>query len=267
MWHTADFGGLDLFSATLSEFEFRPHAHEEFFVALTESGCCVPAYRGNRHAIGPGDLIVLNQEEAHAGGPPPGGSWTYRSLYLRPELFGEGIPCFRTDVIRDREVTSRLRLFHHYSDVNYSTVLERESLLAGALALLAARHSAPSRQPRPLGHEPVAVRLGREYLDEHAAQTVSLETLARVAGLSPFHFCRVFGAAVGMAPHAYQTQVRVRRAMAMLRAGQPAAEVAIAAGFYDQAHLTRQFKRVVGVTPGQYLAGGTGGAPPRASSV
>lgn len=82
--------------------------------------------------------------------------------------------------------------------------------------------------------------------------------LARVAGLSAFHLCRVFRDAVGMPPHAYQTQVRVRQAKSLLRAGMPAAQVAAAAGFSDQAHLTRHFKQIVGVTPGRYLTLGRG---------
>jgi hypothetical protein len=67
-WRCADLGGLDLLRASVSEFAFRPHAHEEFFLALTETGAAAPVYRRGRHAIGPGDLIVLNPEEAHAGG-------------------------------------------------------------------------------------------------------------------------------------------------------------------------------------------------------
>lgn len=64
MWRTADLGGLELLRATLSEFAFRPHAHEEFFTALTETGLATPTYRRTTHVIGPGDLIVLNPEEA-----------------------------------------------------------------------------------------------------------------------------------------------------------------------------------------------------------
>ena len=88
---------------------------------------------------------------------------------------------------------------------------------------------------------------------------MTLPDLARCAGLSAFHLCRVFGATVGMPPHAYQTQVRVRRAKSLLRAGVPIAAAATAAGFYDQAHLTRHFKRIVGLTPGRYIntEGGT----------
>jgi len=82
---------------------------------------------------------------------------------------------------------------------------------------------------------------------------VTLEALARHAGISAFHLCRVFRQTVGMTPHAYQTQVRVRHARSLLRAGLPITTVAAQTGFYDQAHLTRHFKRIVGLTPGRYL--------------
>jgi AraC-like DNA-binding protein len=254
MWRADDLGGLELYRATLTEFAFRPHAHEEFFIALTERGLCMPEYRRHRHEIGPGDVIVLNPEETHAGGPPPGGSWSYRSLYVRPELFGELVPCFKVDIVRDRAVAARLGRFHRLSERRGSSVLERESLLAGALGVLAARHAALSAGSRPPGDEPAAVRLSREYLEEHAAEQVTLQALARIAGLSAFHLCRVFATAVGMPPHAYQTQARVRRARSLLRSGLPISQVAAATGFSDQAHLTRHFKRIVGLTPGRYVA-------------
>ena len=262
MWRAVDLGGLELLRATLSEFAFRSHAHEEFFIALTEGGLATPRYRGDTHVIGPGDVIVLNPEEAHSGGPAAEGSWTYRALYPSPDLmraimaeFPGGkpaVPEFRSDVVRDREVAARLRRFHQLSESAEASMLEREAHLAEALALLVGRHAAPPQAPRSPGQERTAVRLSREYLEEHADQNVSLEALARFAGLSAFHLCRVFHETVGMPPHAYQTQVRVRRAKSLLEAGLPITVVAAEAGFYDQAHFTRHFKRIVGLTPGQY---------------
>lgn len=264
MWRADDLGGLELFQATLSEFTFHPHAHEEFFIALTEAGLATPVYRGDRHVIERGDLIVLNPEEAHAGGPPGRGSWTYRALYPPADLMRQVMaefhgrscpPRFGGDVVRDREVTARLRRFHRLSESAGPSRLERESSLAEALVLLTGRHAEPPRASRPPGRERGAVRLSLEYLEAHAQENVSLQVLSRVAGLSSFHLCRVFGQAVGMPPHAYQTQVRVRRAKSLLRAGLPIAQAATEAGFYDQAHLNRHFKRIVGLTPGRYALG------------
>jgi len=263
MWRGDELGGLELLRATLREFAFRPHAHEEFFIALSEDGLATPTYRGATHVIAPGDVIVLNPEEAHAGGTPAAGSWTYRALYARPDLLRQimaefpgkpsSLPEFRGDVLHDPEVAARLRRFHRLSERTDSSKLERESNLTDALVLLVGRHAARPRAARSLGKEPRAVRLSQEYLEEHAEENVALGPLARFAGLSHFHLCRVFREAMGLPPHAYLMQVRVRRAKCLLRAGMPIAHVAAEAGFYDQAHLTRQFKSIVGLTPGRYV--------------
>jgi len=261
MWRVEDLGGLEVLRAALTGFTFRPHAHEEFFISLTEEGLVTPTYRGDRHAVGPGDLIVLNPEEAHAGGVPAEGTWTYRALYPRPDLVRAlvaefpgrpAMPRFRGDVIRDPQVTARLRRFHRLCEPPGASLLEREGCLAEALVLLAGRHAeTPRTLPSP-GRERRAVRLSREYLEEHARENVTLRDLAAYAGLSPFHLLRVFREAVGMTPHAYQTHVRVRRAKSLLRAGRPISLAAVEAGFYDQAHLTRTFTSIVGLTPGRY---------------
>lgn len=213
--------------------------------------------------LGPGDLLVLNPEEAHAGGPPADGSWTYRALYpsprqllatmAEPPTTRHAMPEFKADVVRDPQLTAHLRRFHRLSESPRSNPLERQAQLATALMLLVGRHAEPPLDPGAPGRERRAVRLSKEFLEEHAARNVTLTALARVAGLSAFHLCRVFGQAVGLTPHAYQTQARVRRAKTLLRAGVPIAQVAADVGFYDQAHLTRHFKRIVGLTPGRYV--------------
>ena len=262
LWRAPDLGGVELFSATLSEFSFRPHAHEEFFIALTESGCVAPAYRGSSHLIGPGDLLILNPEESHAGGPPADGSWTYRAMYPSRSLMREiaaefsagrpTVPEFGTDIVRDQAVTASLHRYHRLTESPRSSLLERETELARALVLLTGRHATGPREPRQPGREPRAIRLCKEYLEEHAASNVTLHELAAVAGLSPFHLCRVFGESAGMTPHAYQTHLRVRHARILLQTGVPIAHAAVEVGFYDQAHLTRHFKQIVGIPPGQF---------------
>jgi AraC-like DNA-binding protein len=263
-WRSADLGGLELFRASVSQFEFRPHAHEEFFIALTESGIAMPVYRRNKHAIGPGDMIVLNPEEAHAGGSLTGGSWTYRSLYAPPDLvcriipeFPPGtpaLPWFTADVVRDLHIAELLLRFHKLSESPGSSALQSEAYLAEGLTLLAGRHGGFRRLPRSPGHEPRAVQLAREFLHQHAEGSVTLRDLAWHAGLTPFHLCRVFRQATGMTLHSYQIQIRVRRARTLLLEGRPIAQAAAEAGFCDQAHLTRHFKRTVGLSPGRYVA-------------
>jgi len=81
---------------------------------------------------------------------------------------------------------------------------------------------------------------------------MSLEHLARRQGLSVGHFSTLFRRSVGTSPYRYLSAARVARVRKLLDDGVSIAAAASAAGFYDQSHLTRHFKSLLGVTPGQY---------------
>lgn len=101
---------------------------------------------------------------------------------------------------------------------------------------------------------PFLVRKALAYMNERIGDDISLESLARHVGQSPFHFARAFKDAVGYAPHQYLIRQRVERAKQMLLVGRRSpAEVAGEVGFCDQSHLTRHFKRVTGTTPSQFM--------------
>jgi AraC family transcriptional regulator len=93
-----------------------------------------------------------------------------------------------------------------------------------------------------------------EYIDAHLDTELTLEQLATVAHLSPYHFARLFKNSMGLPPHQYVIARRVERAKELLQARKrlPLAEVAAEVGFSDQSHFTRHFKRIVGVTPRQF---------------
>lgn len=81
---------------------------------------------------------------------------------------------------------------------------------------------------------------------------MTLATLAAVAGISRWHFTRLFSAATGLPPHAYRIQRQIQKARRLLAAGRPVAEEALDCGFTDQSHLTRHFTRAYGIGPGAY---------------
>jgi AraC-like DNA-binding protein len=92
----------------------------------------------------------------------------------------------------------------------------------------------------------------RDLLAERLSGPPSLDDLAAESGMSPFALVRAFRAETGLPPHAYVNHLRVRLARQLLDRGVAPADVAAQAGFADQAHLTRHFKRVVGVPPRAY---------------
>jgi AraC-like DNA-binding protein len=99
------------------------------------------------------------------------------------------------------------------------------------------------------------VTRARELLDARFTEAIALDELAVHARLDKFHLCRAFRNEVGLPPHAYVTHRRIGLAGALLARGVPQAEVAARVGLYDQSQLHRHFKRIVGVTPGEYARG------------
>lgn len=114
----------------------------------------------------------------------------------------------------------------------------------------------PEPEPVESGQIPAprAVSLATAFINEHYGRSIGLAQIAQAAHLSPFHLSRLFKKATGRTPHQYLVEVRVNSARALLAAGagvRSLADVAAAVGFADQSHLTRHFKRVLGVTPKQ----------------
>jgi AraC-like DNA-binding protein len=101
-------------------------------------------------------------------------------------------------------------------------------------------------------HAPQAAARLRALLHERLAEPITVAALADEAGMDRFRLSRAFARAYGLPPHAYLLSLRLNQARQRLVAGEPPAAVAAACGFTDQAHLTREFRRRMGLTPGAY---------------
>jgi AraC family transcriptional regulator len=132
---------------------------------------------------------------------------------------------------------------------------------AGEAALALAARPAHYAEPasvspqRARSHRLDEMRLRRvlDYIAQHLDEHITVARLAGVACLSPFHFARMFKAAVGMAPHRYVSHQRLEIAMVLLAAGQRSlSDIALSCQFSSQANFNRAFRRATGVTPGEY---------------
>lgn len=133
-----------------------------------------------------------------------------------------------------------------------SSSLYAESL-ATTLAAHLLRHYTvwkPAPQEALDRHPASTLRHVIEYIHENLDQHLTLAELSLVAGMSPYHFARTFKQVTGVPPHQYVLHARVEQAKGLLLQGKlTIAEIASQVGFFDQSHLTRSFKRLVGVTP------------------
>ena len=261
VWQPPDLHQLELHRGIAVARPVPRHWHEQYQFCLLEAGAGDVTYRGDSFVTPPASLFIVHPGEIHSNRCFDPSGCSYRTLFIEPELlrrtaaeaFGRhlGLPFFPTSVIFDKDVLA-LFLQLHMALENPASTLERESLLGSFSARLIARYGERRASIDSLNSKPVGVKRACEYLIEHYAEQVILEQLARVVGLSRYHFNRVFSEQIGMPPHAFQTQVRVARARAFLLEGWSICEVAARTGFADQSHLTRHFKRLVGITPGRY---------------
>jgi len=262
-WRLDGFGGVDLLRADASTHRYARHSHEGYALGVVEAGAHAFAARGAVWTAIPGRIVIVNPDDAHDGGPAArDGLYSYRMIYVDGAVLAASLedatgrrvatPFFRHAVVEDAALAERLLRLHRALE-HPEARLEREALLITALVELARRHGGAAPRGGPRGHSPRAVALALDYLAANFAEDLSLAELAALAGVDRFHLLRAFRRCLGLPPHLYQTQLRLRHAKRLMLAGEPTAMAAAAAGFADQSHLIRKFKAAYGVTPGQYL--------------
>lgn len=257
-WTVAEGGGTELLSARYVTHSFGIHSHPTYTIAVVTGGAEQYRYRGVQHRVGPGQIALLNPDEPHDGCRAVEEGWRYRVMYVPTGAFTAldpdrpRHPTFLESVVHDPALAAAFVTLH--DALGAAPSLEREEGFLQVLSGLGTRHGRDLPLPHA-GHEPGAVARVRAYLDAHPAETVPLARLAEIAGLHPLSLIRAFRRTLGMPPHAYQTTRRIAQAQTLLRQGLALAAVANDCGFADQSHLTRTFKRVVGVPPGLYRLG------------
>lgn len=263
-----DVTGVTALHARFVEHRYPRHSHPYSVVGLVESGVQAFSYRGSRYCTPAGRIFVVNCDEPHTGEAATSEGYVYRTLYVEPEFLLRTLrevggpletPYLRGAVLDDPKLLSALSRLHGALS-RRATALEQQSLLLEAVMLLLLHHAdARCVEPRA-AREPRAVARARDYIEAHCDQDISLAELAQSVGLSPFHLARIFAKAAGMPPHAYLEGVRIRNACALLDRGEPIAAVAASVGYADQSHLTRRFRRFLGITPRQYVKDGRPGS-------
>lgn len=244
--------GVELYRAHIVRYAFEPHRHEAFGLGVIESGVERFRYCGSEHLAPSGSVVLMNPDELHTGRAESEGGWRYRMAYLDPAVvervtgepgwwFGEAV---RLRAANAGKINSLLAALWHTAEP-----LAYDSLLYALLAEFRtyAQVPRPAASEGALRFEPVL-----DYLRANLDQKLTLDELAAVAGLSPFHFLRRFQAQYHATPQQMLMALRLQTAKRLLAAGEAPAQVALATGLADQAHLTRAFSHRYGITPARY---------------
>ncbi|WP_454138578.1 AraC family transcriptional regulator [Microbacterium paulum] len=224
------------------------HTHEDWAVMLVDDGAVSYRLDSHTHHATPAALTLLPPGVPHDGRPAVAGTqYRKRVLYLEPEWLPSGAAeaAALSPTLEAAGIRQMTRRIHAALDSPGDLIAAEHWLLTlryGILNHLGA--ATPAQRDAPL-----ARRL-RSLLDDHLTETITIAAAAEQLGAHPSHLVRVFSRTYGMAPHQYLIGRRVDLARRLLADRHTAADAANLSGFHDQSHMTRHFRRMLGITPG-----------------
>lgn len=240
-------------------FSHELHAHSTFSIGAIIAGESTYISGHTSRRIAAGSVVMMNPGVVHACNPVHDQPWAYRMFYIEAGWLASiqhqthaatanGFIPFADNYRVDPELFATL-------DGLYSALMSEtddavmQSKVCAFFEWLVAR-----LQPQRDDGAPIPPKLSKAaaYIRERCEQALPLGDIARAVQLSESYLIRAFKAHYGLTPHGYLVDCRLQCAREGLRLGRPIAEVAAQAGFADQAHLQRLFKRTLAATPGQY---------------
>jgi AraC-like DNA-binding protein len=247
--------GIERFEASLVGEAFSSHRHDTYAIGVTLAGVQTFRYRGSLRRCLPGEWHVLHPDEPHDGTPGTEDGFGYRIFYVDPGLVqdalgGQPLPFVTDPVVAGGGIDPALAAY--LTDIDGSLDEVETVEVTAMIADMLRRHATGRPGPRRLDLEAVG-RVRALLADDPATRHPATE-LERVSGLDRWTVARQFRAAFGTSPTRFRTQRQLDVARRLMREGRPLGEVAAAAGFADQSHLTRMFKRAYGLTPASWTA-------------
>ena len=250
--------GLERMEARFGGHAFDRHSHDRYALGITLSGVQTFDYRGVPSVSLPGHAMVLHPGETHDGRAGTEDGFRYRMLYLEPSRIGDALrgrighlPFAALPVCAHARLVEVLR--EALGDlVRPLEALETDDIVAAVADCLLMLDRSPIRSGAAPDRK--AVERARRYLDAHCAETVEAGALERETGLDRFTLTRQFRSQLGTSPHRYLVMRRLDKARKAIRMGTSLADAAALAGFADQSHFTRHFRKTFGLSPGRWRA-------------
>ena len=241
---------------------YDPHWHDSYLIGITEQGVQQFNCRAKQQTSLPGTSFLLEPEEIHDGNAPSHDGFTYRMLFISPELFQQRIQHLFADVpdsfelninatlSQDRLLTASIS--SAFSAIHYQEPQIIQDACLDQMMGQLTQHITWRKPTLQSGKHLHLALLTQEVLHANLQVNIGLIEIAETLKVDRFHLTRAFKSVFGIAPHAYLIQLRLVRARILLAQGKNPAEVANKLCFSDQSHLGRWFKRCYKFTPADY---------------
>jgi AraC-like DNA-binding protein len=235
---------------------FSLHRHDTYAIGITLSGVQTFWYRGAQRYCLPQQCHILHPDEIHDGSPATETGFRYRIAYLDPSLIqkalvGKPLP-FVADPIVDLTPAQRgllWRIWEMNDEIDDLGQAEITVDVADALEMASAAYMR-SRRMLPIK----SLQRVRDTIAAAPASPRTAKDLEHLTGLDRWTLARDFRAAFGTSPSRFRTMRQLDQVRRVVKSGVPLAEAALEAGFSDQSHMSRMFKRAFGLTPARWAA-------------
>ena len=244
----------NLLEASFTNKIFAPHFHDEYSIALITSGRHNFTCNKEEFLASPGDIRLINPGDIHVCKSKTWGYITFTPDNDFVEAFSQSCQkelhniTFANPVIKNQKL-AKLFLDLRRATKQWQDELMAENILEELVVNLISSYSNTQIKSKEISYSRAKLMQSIEYMSENFDETVQLENLANISGLSKYHFLRKFKEEFNMTPHAYLLQIRIQKAKNMLLQNKSLSQIALSCGFSDQSHFTRVFGKIYGMSP------------------
>jgi len=240
--------------------KFPNHFHDHYVIGFIESGQRYLSCRNKEYIIDAGDLTLFNPGDNHTCEQVDGGTLDYRCINIKPEAMRKAVleitgkeylPYFKEQVLFHSELASLLKELHSIVMLGEKG-FQKEEMFLFIIQQLITEYADVVTAPAA-GEANAEIKAACDYLENNYMNNITLDDLSALAGLSKYQLIRSFTKEKGISPYCYLETVRIGRAKKLLEQGVAPIDVAFKTGFTDQSHFTNFFKKLIGLTPKQYM--------------
>ncbi|MBT2292811.1 AraC family transcriptional regulator [Paenibacillus albidus] len=238
-------------SASISDFTYKKHSHEEYAVGVTLRGIQQYHLDGSLQSSHRNGVMLFNREQSHDGSAYDRSGIDYVMLYIRPELFTEILGKhelrFSTPIVYDAKLARCILALNQAIQSGQEEALCHELLITLADLL---SHTASDTIYR---HQNIFVKKAKEMMFSSLEHVLKLDDLSAEFNMSKYQFIREFKAHAGITPYQFHLNCKVEHAKQSIEANRDIYAAVADFGFVDLTHLNRHFKRAFGITAYEYM--------------
>jgi AraC-like DNA-binding protein len=244
--------GITALSASMTDFTYKKHAHQEYAMGVTLRGIQKYNLEGSLQLSYQKGVMLFNPEQAHDGMAHDKSGLDYVMIYIEPQLFLEvieqkDIVCFSNPIVYDERLEQGILNLSHAILSGKDEALCSELFLSLTDSLLQTELSTDNKKDNTL------IRKAKDMLHANLEHVLKLDEICNELHLSKFQFIRLFKAHTGISPYQYFLNCKIEHAKQLIEKNRDVYSAVAACGFVDLTHLNKHFKSVYGTTAFEYM--------------